>query len=92
MPRLAAQPARTAPEPWEAAGVAPDADPVVRLRQVVIEYRGRRGSGPVRAADDVSLHMGAGELLGLVGESGSGKSTIGRALAGLAPVTADESS
>lgn len=54
-----------------------------------VEYA---GSGfrakPFRALTDINISIGQGETLGLVGESGSGKTTLGRAVLGLAPVTA----
>ncbi|MEV4757089.1 ABC transporter ATP-binding protein [Micromonospora sp. NPDC049559] len=75
-------------EPIAGAGAGPGA--TVLLRDVVVEYPGRRGAARVRAVDGVSLEIAGGEVLGLVGESGSGKSTIGRALAGLVPVDSGE--
>ena len=41
--------------------------------------------GPVRAVEDVSFTLNAGEVVGLAGESGSGKSTIAHALLRILP-------
>ena len=40
-------------------------------------------AGVIRAVDDVSFSLRAGEVMGLVGESGSGKSVTGFSILGL---------
>jgi branched-chain amino acid transport system ATP-binding protein len=44
------------------------------------------GYGPVRALDDVSLEVGAGETVAIVGANGAGKTSLLMAISGLVPL------
>jgi len=59
-------------------------EPLLQVERLCKRYpvTGRRGA-LLHAVADVSLHIAAGESLGLVGESGCGKSTLVRLLARL---------
>jgi peptide/nickel transport system ATP-binding protein len=68
--------------------------PLLEIRNLIKTFPlgesmfGGGAKGEVRAVDDVSLDIHAGETLGLVGESGSGKSTLGRLVLRLVEPTA----
>ncbi|HEY8290139.1 MAG TPA: ABC transporter ATP-binding protein [Acetobacteraceae bacterium] len=55
--------------------------PLLDVQDLTVEFPTRRGL--LRALDDVSFAIDAGEVLGVVGESGAGKSLTGAAIVGL---------
>ncbi|WP_127106648.1 ABC transporter ATP-binding protein [Pararhodobacter zhoushanensis] len=72
-----------APDP-----VAPDSPEILRTEGLRVWFpitRGflRRTVGHIKAVNDASLSLRAGETLGIVGESGSGKTTLALAIARL---------
>ncbi len=67
-----------------------DATELVRVRNLVKHFAVENSEDVVRAVDDVSFDIFAGETLGLVGESGCGKSTVGRTFLRLIEPTSGE--
>lgn len=64
---------------------APDNTPLI-VEHLAVHYPVRRGNGLrrqellLKAVDDVSFELHAGETLGIVGETGCGKSSLGKAV------------
>ncbi|MBP2307046.1 ABC transporter ATP-binding protein [Azospirillum melinis] len=81
---LSAMPRRLPARP-----IPPAATPIIEVRDLVVEYGGRRGlfrkEAGKRALHGLSLSIMPREVVALVGGSGSGKTTLGRAIAGLLP-------
>ncbi|MBE0010077.1 MULTISPECIES: methionine ABC transporter ATP-binding protein [unclassified Arthrobacter] len=62
--------------------------PLISLQDVTKSFPpGRRGGDPVRAIDNVSLDIEAGEIYGIIGYSGAGKSTLVRLINALEKAT-----
>jgi ABC-type polysaccharide/polyol phosphate transport system ATPase subunit len=62
----------------------------VSLKEFLVRQLYRSARNPimeVRALQDVSLHIGEGERVGIIGHNGAGKSTILKLLAGIYPPT-----
>ncbi len=62
--------------------------PLLELDRLSTHYVSAQGRRVVRAVDEVSLRVDAGDTLGIVGESGSGKSTLALSLLRVLPPAA----
>jgi peptide/nickel transport system ATP-binding protein/oligopeptide transport system ATP-binding protein len=93
---LPGEPAQLADDARPPAARAQAAEPLVQVRSLVKYFPITRGVifrkliGAVRAVDDISFDVMAGETLGIVGETGCGKSTTARLIMRLLDATSGQ--
>lgn len=66
-------------------------DPIDTARTTLLSARGvTAGYGKQRVLSDVSIHVDAGEVVGVLGHNGAGKTTLLKTLMRMVPLTAGE--
>ena len=76
------------PSPIAAGGTTSDGPPLISARGLHKSYK--LGEQAVRALQDVSFDICAGEYVAIMGPSGSGKSTVMNLIGALDQPTADQ--
>lgn len=58
-------------------------EPIIKIDNLIFEYKKAEEDQPVRAIDDISLEIEKGSFTAILGKNGSGKSTLAKNLNGL---------